>query len=240
MIGNIMSGYFGGRTECKIRKTPTKVDLLDYLSMYPTVCTLQNLWQFVIAEKIEHVEATDEIKKFVDSFTLKDLQNKENWTRLQAVVQIEPEEDVLPLRAQYGENHAWNIGISAVTSKIPLWYSLADIIASKLYTGKTPKILKAVKFVAGPPQKDLKQIDIHGIKINPYTQDLFKELIQYRKQIQKKRDGYDESNSKYDEYDRKQLIIKIITNAISYGIFVEITTQDKHPSSSRCLWHCKL
>ena len=228
LIGNIMSGYFGGRTECKIRKTPTKVDLLDYLSMYPTVCTLQNLWQFVIAEKIDYADATDEIRKFVDTFTLKDLQDKQNWTRLQAVVQIEPEEDVLPLRAQYGENHAWNIGISHVTSKIPLWYSLADIIASKLYTGKTPKILKAIKFVAGPPQKDLKEIDIHGIKINPYTQDLFKELIQYREEHKTERKKYKEETPDYEYWDRKQQIIKIITNAISYGIFVEITTQDKH------------
>ena len=71
LIGKIMSGYFGGRTECKIRKIPTKVDLLDFLSMYPTVCTLQNLWKFAIAEKIYHVDSTDEITKFVDSFTIK-------------------------------------------------------------------------------------------------------------------------------------------------------------------------
>ncbi|SMH71349.1 DNA polymerase [Candidatus Nitrosotalea okcheonensis] len=78
IIGNIMTGYFGGRTECKIRKTPVKVDVLDFLSMYPTVCTLQNLWKFVIADHIEHVEATQEIIQFVDGVTLRDIQNKEN------------------------------------------------------------------------------------------------------------------------------------------------------------------
>jgi hypothetical protein len=164
----------------------------------------------------------------VDKFTLEDLQNKDNWKRFQAIVQVMPEDDVLPLRAQYGDKHAWNIGISSVTSKIPLWYSLADIITSKLYTEKTPKILKALKFVAGPPQKDLKEIDIHGIKIDPYTQDLFKELIQYRKQIQEKRDRYDKDDSEYKHHDRKQQVVKIITNAISYGIFVEITTLNRN------------
>jgi hypothetical protein len=36
VIGNIMTSYFGGRTECKIRKVPTKVTVLDFTSMYPT------------------------------------------------------------------------------------------------------------------------------------------------------------------------------------------------------------
>jgi len=36
---------------------------------------------------------------------------------------------------------------------------LADVISSKIYTGKTPKILKALKFVVGPPQKNLKEIN---------------------------------------------------------------------------------
>ena len=40
VIGNIMTSYFGGRTECKIRKVPTKVTVLDFTSMYPTVTML--------------------------------------------------------------------------------------------------------------------------------------------------------------------------------------------------------
>lgn len=120
VIGNIMTGYFGGRTECKIRKTPVKVDVLDFLSMYPTVCVLQNLWKFVIADHIEHVDATQEIIQFVDGFTLKNIQNKENWTKLQAIVLVEPQEDVLPVRVKYGQKHVWNIGISHVSSKTPL------------------------------------------------------------------------------------------------------------------------
>ncbi len=62
-----MNAYFGGRTECKIRKTPIEADLIDFLSMYPTVCTLQGLWNFVIADKIEYFDATDEIRNFIDS-----------------------------------------------------------------------------------------------------------------------------------------------------------------------------
>lgn len=214
ILGKIMTCYFGGKTEDKIRKTPTKVDVLDFLSMYPTVCILQKLWRFVIADHIEYKEETEKITKFIDSFRLEDIQNKENWTRLQGICLIEPNEDVLPLRAKYGEKNVWNIGVNYVISKTPLWYSIADVIASKLYTKKTPKILKAYYFIPVGIQKGLKSINIHGITINPYKQDLFKELIEYRKRLQKKSDS-------------KQQVIKIIANAISYGIFVEIVTLEE-------------
>src|ERR1051326_7731857 len=152
---------------------------------------------------------------------------KENWTKLQAIVLVEPQEDVLPIRAKYGQKHVWNIGISHVSSKSSLWYSLADIIASKLYTGRTPKILRAIRFVPVPVQKRLHKIDIHGVKINPYTQDLFNELIEYRQILKNKRDSFAKTDSKYSYYDRKQNVVKIIANATSYGIFVEINVKEK-------------
>lgn len=214
VLGHTMTSYFGGRTEDKIRKRPTEVDVLDFLSMYPTVCTLQNLWKFVIARRIEYHEATREITDFINQFSLYDIQDKNNWTKLPGIVLVEPDGDVLPLRAKYGSKNVWNIGISHVTSKIPLWYSIADVLASKLYTGKTPKILKALRFVPVGVQRDLKTIDIHGIKINPYKQDLFQELVQYKQELSNKN-------------DERRHIIKIIVNAISYGIFVEILTSDE-------------
>lgn len=214
ILGYVMSCYYGGRTECKIRKTPIFVDVLDFLSMYPTVCTLQDLWRLVIADRIECREATHEISKFIENFTLSDVQKPENWTKLQGIVQIEPDSDVLPVRARYGNKNVWNIGISRLTSKTLLWYSIADVLASKLYTGKTPRIIQAYKFVPVGMQKGLKPINIHGIEINPYKDDLFKKLVEYRQQLKQRK-------------DRKEKIIKIIVNAISYGIFVEITTQEE-------------
>lgn len=214
ILGYVMSCYFGGRTEDKIRKMPVLVDVLDFLSMYPTVCTLQNLWKFVIAERIECRETTQEIAKFIDGFTVSDVQKPEIWTKLQGIVQIVPDSDILPVRARYGNKNVWNIGINHLTSSQPLWYSIADVLASKLYTGKMPKILKAYWFVPIGTQKGLESIDIHGIKINPYQDDLFKKLVEYKQELKERK-------------DRKEKIIKIIVNAISYGIFVEITTQEE-------------
>ena len=228
VIGYLMNSYFGGRTECKVRRTPKEVDLLDFYSMYPTVCTLQDLWKFVTADRIEYDEnCTDEVRKFVDEFTLEDIQDKEKWKKLPAIVQIQPEDDVLPLRARYGEGHAWNIGITHVTSRRALWYSLADVIASKLYTGRTSKILKAIRFTPSEPQEELQEITIHGITVNPYKQDLFRDLIKYRQTIKDKRDTFKKKSKDWKTLDRKQNIVKIIVNSISYGIYVQIDTETK-------------
>ena len=226
IIGHLMTGYFGGRVECKIRKTPVQVDLLDFLSMYPTVCTLQNLWKFVIAESVKHKDVTDEIQEFVDSFEISQVKNRSTWEKLQVMVQIAPDDDILPIRAHFGQKHAWNIGICKISGNDSLWYSFADILAAKMY-GKTPKILKAVRFIPVGVQKNLKEIDFHGIHINPYSDDLFKKLIEYRHELQVRRDSFDDDSLEYSQFDRKQQVIKIITNAISYGIFVEITTFDE-------------
>lgn len=225
--GQLMTCYFGGRTECMIRKKPVLSDLLDFLSMYPTVCTLQNLWRFVIAKRIDTHDSTEEIRKLVDTFKLEDIQNKDIWIKFPAIVQIQPNEDVLPLRAKYGKKHEWNIGLPYISYEGKLWYSLADVLASKLYTDKTPKILKAISFIPVGVQRGLKEINIHGIKINPYSQDLFKELIEYRQKLKTKRDELPQTDPTYSYYDRLQEIIKIITNATSYGIFVEITTHNE-------------
>lgn len=227
IIGLVMGSFLGARTECKTRKMPALVDELDFLSTYPTINTLQNLWKFVIAEKIEYSEATSEITEFVDSVKLEDVQNPEFWTKVQAVCLVEPDDDHFPVRSQFGEKYAWNIGICKISSKNALSYPLADVIFSKLRTGKTPKILKAYKFAPVGIQSGLKEIEIHGIKIDPKNQDLFKELGEYRQKLKQIRDYFDVNHPQYSYYNRLQNIIKIISNAISYGIFVEINTHSE-------------
>src|SRR5207249_3668970 len=51
-LGYAQSAFFGGRTSAHIRKIAAPVVYTDFLSMYPTVNRLMNLWSFVVAEKI--------------------------------------------------------------------------------------------------------------------------------------------------------------------------------------------
>ena len=137
-LGNLMVGYYGGRSEVRVRKTPMEVALIDFLSMYPTMCIIQNLWQFVIADKVDWVDDTENVRKFVDGTTIHDLSNPDTWKKLTVLVQVQPDEDILPVRSKYGDKLTFNIGLNYLTSKDTCWYVLSDVLASKLLTGKTP------------------------------------------------------------------------------------------------------
>lgn len=210
ILGYLMSAYYGGRSEVKIRKVPTKVTVIDFLSMYPTMFILMDLWDFLIAGKIECVEDTKNVKQFVNDVTLEDLENPETWKKLNAMVQILPENDILPVRMRYDKKeHTFNICVNYVSSKISLWYALPDIIVSKLLTGKTPKILRAIRFLPKGKQL-LSKTKILGIKIDPNKENLFKTLIEKREEYKNFREDF------------RQKALKILANATSYGIFVEI------------------
>ena len=101
IVGAILSTYFGGRAEVHIRRVPTRVLYCDFLSMYPTVCTLMRLWPFVIANGMSHWDSTAETSAWLASARPADLQNPENWLRLTTLVQVKPDCDILPVRARY-------------------------------------------------------------------------------------------------------------------------------------------
>jgi len=115
---------------------------MDFTSMYPALFQLMKLWSLLIAERIESVDATKEVRRLVDNVNLETLRNSDIWKDMVAIVLTQPDGDVLPVRTHYGDKQAYNIGINYLTSKRPLWYALPDVIASKLLTGKTPKILR--------------------------------------------------------------------------------------------------
>jgi hypothetical protein len=60
VIGIIMSTYFGGRSEVHHRRIISQVCYCDFLSMYPTVCTLMGLWRYVTASGLKWRDSTDE------------------------------------------------------------------------------------------------------------------------------------------------------------------------------------
>src|SRR5690606_20128299 len=67
LLGKIMASYYGGRSEIRIRREMRQVVLCDFLSMYPTVCTLMGLWRFVIADSLTWRDATAETRTFLET-----------------------------------------------------------------------------------------------------------------------------------------------------------------------------
>jgi hypothetical protein len=184
--GLIMSTYFGGRAEVHLRRIIHQVLYCDFLSMYPTVWTLMGLWRFVIAKGMNWHDATIETAEFLDRAALADLQKPENWPLLTTLVEIEPDGDILPVRAKYAGEQQATIGLNHLSSNQPLWFTLADCLASKILTGRSPKVVRAMRFSPGELKDGLKPISMAGnnaYRIDPLKDDLYRRLIDLRSAV---------------------------------------------------------
>ena len=220
LIGNIMSAYFGGRCECKIRKTPVLVTTLDFTSMYPSVMILMELWKHLIPEKIDYVDDTENVQKLLEELTDKDLLNKDMWKNLCVLVEIEPNNDILPVRSNYDKNsNIYNIGVNHLSCKDLLYYALSDVIVSKILSGKTPKIKRAIRFIPKGRQETLTNSRILGFDFDPAKDNLIKELVERRQQVKSE---IKQIPSDKQHLEGLQKSLKILANATSYGIFVEM------------------
>ena len=91
LTGKIMSTYYGGRAEVHWRREIRQVLYCDFLSMYPTACTLMGLWRFVIAEGIEWSDTTAKTRALIVSISLDDLQRRKFWPLLTTIVRVAPQ-----------------------------------------------------------------------------------------------------------------------------------------------------
>ena len=71
VLGYAMAAFFGGRAECRIRRVPVPVDLVDFTSMYPTVDALMDLHRLQLASRIE-ISDTGGVASCSDRSTLDD------------------------------------------------------------------------------------------------------------------------------------------------------------------------
>ena len=219
IFGTIMCAYYGGRAEVRIRRMIRQVLYCDFKSMYPTVSALMGLWPYVIGSELTWTDTTQDTQGLLDRIQIIDLQKPETWQLLKTLVRVRPDQHTVPVRAKYDEK-VNTIGLNVLSSQEPLWYTLADCIASKLLSGKTPIIEEAITFKPGPPQKGLDPVDLFGhsgYSVDPRKHDVFNWLIDRRDKA--KANG-----------DPNEKAIKIIANATSYGIFIEIQ-RDEAPKS---------
>lgn len=228
LVGTIMGTYYGGRSEVRIRREIRQVMLCDFLSMYPTVCTLMRLWQFVIADGMTWYDATNEARDLLERADLDMLRSPGTWATLQTIVRVKPEADIFPVRADYCGEGQPTIGANNLTSPQQMWFTLADCIAAKLATGKAPDVVEAITFEAAAPQEGLQPIDIAGnpsYRVDPYKDDFFKRVIELRQAT--KREMKEVPVNDRDRLDIEQNALKICANSTSYGIWVEVNVEDR-------------
>ena len=191
--------------------------------MYPTVNSLMGLWRFVTAREIVVVEhCQKEIIKFLQNVSANYLFGQNSWKNLAAFVQIIPDGDILPSRSKYTDaSNDLQVGVNNMFSdpenQNVLWYSLPDIVASVILTGRIPKIIDAFRLQPRGKSTELKPIRLRGsIEVDPRQEDFFKVVIEERKRLATR---VDISQSEKERLDKA---LKIIANATSYGIYAEM------------------
>lgn len=227
LLGKIMASYYGGRSEVRVRLEPRRIRLLDFLSMYPTMCGILDIWKFIISERVDYVDVTEEATQFVQDITFDDLRDTAVWKKLNVICEVVPDEDIFIARSDFnGVNY--NLATAYLTAKESLIYTLADVVASKLLTGKNPHIVRATRFIPVGVQEGLKTIKmIGGQDLDPEKEDFFIALAEQRQLYKKKMVETREDKEKVEVYDSIQNAIKIILNSASYGIFVQENVYDE-------------
>jgi hypothetical protein len=218
MLGIAMQSYYGGRAECRIRKTPVPVIHTDFTSQYPTVNALLGNWNMLTSASVRFVNCTAEARKLLGRTNLDHTFDRALWKQLKFFALVKPQFDILPVRTVYGETgRTQNIGLNYLSSEKPIWYAAPDLIASKILTGKPPRILKALKMVPSGRQNRLQSTNLGGmVKIKPAEQDFYREVIQQKEFHKKRRKNESLAN-----------FLKVLANSGSYGLFVEVNTETK-------------
>jgi len=227
VLGGAMAAYYGGRAECRIRHTPVPVVYTDFLSMYPTVNTLMGLWRFIVAARIEVVDAPEEVRQFLATVSLDDCFRPDRWRDFTFFAAVEPDGDVLPVRAGYtGAPGEYNIGMNPLypdAAHTPMWYAGPDLVAAKLLTGKIPKVIRAFRLVPVGTQSGLKRIALRGtVTIDPARDafDFFRTVIEERKGLARRADLNDDERARLDKF------LKVLANSGSYGIYAEMNRRE--------------
>ncbi len=227
LIGTIMGSYYGGRSEVRIRRDIRQVAYCDFLSMYPTVCILMDLWRFVTAEGFDCADATAEARTLLSETSVTALQRPELWRGLPVLVQVLPAGDLFPVRSQYGQDTHYTIGLNRLTSRAPLWFTLADCMAATILGGKVPNVVQAIRFTPRKRQAGLRSVAITGnaeYRIDPNCDDFYRRLIELRAEIKHRNGSGDAADAA--RLDAEQQAIKILANSTSYGIFVELNVDE--------------
>jgi hypothetical protein len=227
-LGFAQSSFFGGRTSAHIRKVPVPVVYTDFLSMYPTVNSSMGLWEFGTAlEILIEGNCKDEIEQFLKNLSADKLFRPEVWKLMTGFVKVVPNGDILPSRGKYNlETSDWQVGVNHLYAaendpNHGLWFSLPDVAASVLLTGRVPKIVDAFRLRPHGVLPGLKSTTLRGVvTIDPRRQDFFKVVIEERKRLASRNDL---SESEKELLDKA---LKVLANAASYGIYAEMNRRE--------------
>jgi len=221
--GLSMSAYHAGRCELRLRRVEVPVAYLDFKQMYPTVSVLMGLWDMVTATSVLVEDATAHVIEIINHIKPDDVFDQNLWKELNTIALVEYDGDFLPGRFQFNQNYqyyglTWGIlhpGADGSTHQ--RWYALADLIASKIATGKVPHVVQALAFTPSDRQAGLRSTEIRGtLRVDPYRDNFFQALVEERQRVK--------LNPKIGESEKYWLAnsLKLTVNVDSYGLYPEL------------------
>jgi hypothetical protein len=211
-----MQAFFAGRSETTIRRTPVAITYVDFHSQFPAVSSLLDCSEILRSEWLEFPDFTAGARDLIESVTPEDCLRPELWKQLRWYALVEPNEDVVPVRAKFGRHEnsdptlAWNF----LTSKQPIWITGPDAVATKLLTGNPIKILQAFKVVPHGVQPGLAPIKLLSeLDVDPLRDDLAVKFSELRAGLTGK--------------DRKLAGgLKVAANAAAFGMLCQMNVKD--------------
>lgn len=236
VVGYAMGGFFGGRAEARLVRTPVPVTVVDATSMYPTVNANLRTWEILTAARLDVVDATAEVRRLIGDPDLLDrVLERETWASAIGVTLVEldgPAGDVLPVRAFYDPNgRDPGIGVNPLTYAGRLWYLLPDVIAATLLTRRPPQVTRALRLLGVGRQKKLRSVALRGGRvIDPYMDDPFVRIVEERNRIDR------DENIPEAEQERLSQFLKITANATAYGILARFDRRDLANQVAATVW----
>lgn len=214
--GIAMQALVAGRAECTIRRTPVPVTYLDFHAQFPAVSNLLDCREILCAERLEFADFTAGARQLLGHATPDDCYSPAFWKQLRWFALVEPNEDVLPMRAKFGQREdsdptlAWNF----LTSKQPIWVTGLEAVAARLITGKPLKILEAINVIPYGVQPGLAAVRLYGqLEVDPRRDDLAVKLVELRASLKAKSPHLAGG-------------LKVAANSAAFGILCQIDVKD--------------
>jgi hypothetical protein len=214
--GLAMQAFFAGRAECTIRRTSLPITYVDFHSQFPAVSKLLDCAEILCAQSLDFADFSAGAREMMERTTLDDCFRPEFWKELRWFALVEAHDDVLPMRAKFGqrEDSDPTLGWNFLTSKQPFWITGPDAIAAKLMTGKPLKILKAIKVVPQGVQAGLRPVKLYGqVEVDPLRDDLAVKLIELR-------------NSVKTRNPKLASGLKVAANSAAFGLLCQLNVKD--------------
>lgn len=228
-LGYCMTTFHGARCEVGIRLIPVEGIALDFTSQYVFLNYVMGLQDFWMSEDVREIDATQKAQNILaNPNLLESLQNKDYWKNLRIIVRIDsisPDKPArLPVRFKPDNQPQYNETLNYVSFDTPMWFTLADVIASVLLTGNIPHISKAIEFISAGAKR---QTNVYPLMSNNnYTIDLKRDDL-YKRVIDLRRTLASDETLKNDENIKAICLgLKQIGAAGSYGIQCQIDVEE--------------